>query len=370
MLATVGKVVLFLLLILIPLGLYIFVYSGKVSKALNEGVTVSAITVEDKVGNVTLSGNVWVAEKNSLHPVKGVILLSHGFSSRSRALQRYAASLARDGFIVAGLNHDDIKGLKSELIDNDPFVARSRHLSLLLNAIKDSELVAAYPDIPVGFVGFSIGSFGVLSAMGVTVDFAAQENHCSSQLNSETDRQKNVLLCNPRVSQRINRLVEQATTVTRVESSNPSLGAVVLAPAYLGLLSFDNTTDLGPNERILMISGENDAYIEPSSVSNLVEGLDPQSSSGQNISLQLLKDAGHYVFLEKCPPLLGLFSEICKDPVRIDRSAVQSEVAEEILSFFNSGQALAASISNSQEVKKVIEGRLEIDAELQSASAQ
>jgi len=190
---------------------------------------------------------------------RGLILISHGFSGHARSLERYASALARTGYLVTAVDHDDLKGLRDGQGHNDPLIARSRHIELTLQYLRDSGYINK--GTPIGTLGYSMGAFSVMLASGFSVDFSAHKQACVKQSAAD-----NMILCNPRMQKRINKLVGFTLAPAVVAQENPIQAIAILSPSYLDLIDFTNHITIPP---ILLVASEHDEYIHyPISVVN------------------------------------------------------------------------------------------------------
>lgn len=283
---------------------------------LERGLVTYNLQFEDTVGHHQLTGRVWSLPNADKNKPKGIILISHGFSSRSEAMVLYASELARAGFLVAGVTHDDISLLKNGDVVNDPMIARQRHLNLLLSEIYKTAENPDIKTIPVGFLGYSLGGFSVLNASGAKADFSRQDKYCQSDFGK-----KNIIMCNSKFTERM-RVIQDNQNIEQKQLQKDVKAIAVLAPAYTSLI--ENTSSDIP---ALMIYGELDEYVNSDEIESFTQNSSIISQKKK------LDNAGHYVYLPACS--FPQFGEHCDDPKQIYRVKTQQEVVSELVIFFN-----------------------------------
>ncbi|MEZ8142107.1 alpha/beta hydrolase family protein [Enterovibrio sp. FF113] len=288
--------------------------------ALEKGLQVSTFMVEDTTGQTQLEAKVWqLPPENETQP-KGVILVSHGFSATAGTMRVYAAQLARAGYVVAAVTHDDLKGLRSGLVENDPMIARQRHLQLLLEQLYANDAQNTLRALPVGMLGYSLGGYAALTSTAFPAQLDKQAAFCETQPRGE-----NILLCNPRFGQRIQAILSQESTAS-TPSLIPASAIAVFAPAYTQLIDMTDQENAPP---IFLANGQLDEYISPTDMESLAQ------SHRYIKAHKELEDAGHYVYLPSCPWPLSIFMENCKDPKPIERAPKQTALANDVVAFFD-----------------------------------
>ncbi|EOD80868.1 putative lipoprotein signal peptide [Grimontia indica] len=288
---------------------------------LEKGLNVSTFGVEDPKGQTSLTAKLWRLPESEETP-KGVILVSHGFSANADSLQRYAANLAQAGYVVAAVSHQDLKGLRSGQLSNDPMVARQRHLKLLLENLYLND--ANLKQLPVGILGYSLGGYAALTSTHFRALLDKQENYCASLSPGD-----NVLICNPRFSQRISALsAEPELTPT---PSIPAKAIALFAPAYTELIDLDKSADA---PAIFLANGIKDEFISVGQMDDLAR----QHSYVKEH--QELMEAGHYAYLPTCSWPFNYFIESCRDPIPIDRAQFQNTLIKNVINFFDDNLAI------------------------------
>ena len=147
-----------------------------------------AISKEEQVGPTTLQ---IALDAPSIPNIKGMVLISHGFSGSFLGHSDTAAYLAQNGYVVVTPTHPDEQGLAAGRPELDPLALRPRQLRLLL----DELLAERLPETNnIAIIGFSLGAYTALSVLGATPDLTKLETYCSSVADE--------LLCSPQMAAR------------------------------------------------------------------------------------------------------------------------------------------------------------------------
>ena len=270
----------------------------------------------ESIGKATLHV---AKEAEPLAPSRGLILISHGFSGNSLGHNDTARFLAGRGYVVATPTHPDLQGLKSGKPEFDPLVARPRHVQLVIDGLWRHPLFkTGLQQSRIGIIGFSLGSYAALTAVGAKPDLSGLAAYCA--INRD-----DALLCSSRASQRLSEIVPDLNPQgdSRIE------GVVLLAPAYGPLFSEKSLADAEVPVRLF--SAEKDLELDNRYNAQHFEKLLPNVAP-----MKVIKDAGHFVFMAPCPePLKRAVPLICEDAESVDRVAVHQKLNEEIAKFFN-----------------------------------
>jgi len=332
------KMNIFLISTVVVLGIIVLatllLQHPSISPKLEKGLQISRFIVDDTTGKTELEAQIWRLPPNTLNnseAPKGVILMSHGFSATAGTMRLYAVKLARAGYVVAAVTHDDLIGLRSGLVENDPMVARQRHLKLLLAQLYARDEKNTLSTFPVGLLGYSLGGYTALTSSVFLPMLNKQPAFCETQPHG-----KNILLCNPRFGQRIQAILSTESNVAE-ESLTPIIPAsaiALFAPAYTQLIDMVDKKNAPP---VFIANGQLDEYVSPTDIKSLAQS---HSYIKQHKELE---DAGHYVYLPSCPWPLSYFMENCKDPVPIKRASKQNELANDIVTFFDNNLVIRSS---------------------------
>lgn len=275
----------------------------------------SAAAVEAVMDLITLKV---ASDADPVDSVRGLILLSHGFSGNFLSHYDTAQYLARHGYVVATPNHPDLEGIKSGRLEFDPLVARPRHVQLIIDQLLNRPLFkASLHDAGIGIIGFSMGAYTALTSLGVIPDVSGLPAYCDLESGDE-------LLCSARARQRLLTVTSQVAVPLRTNIS----GAVLLAPAYGPLFSEKSFSNY--KTPVKVFSAENDAALKGQHHAKHFEKL--LSAWGSH---EAIKGAGHFVFLAPCSSKLKLVVPmLCKDPKAIDRVEVHRKLNKAIVDFY------------------------------------
>jgi len=266
------------------------------------------VQVNDPKHGRAFDVSVWQPEE----PSARLVVISHGFDGDRTSHGDLAQRLVSDGFVVAAPTHPDRGGLEDGNPELDPLVLRPRHLQLTIDHIAQANPV---PVDDVTVVGHSLGGYSALRLAGATPTEDELEAHCGNHRDDQ-------ILCSPSARSRISSLV--AGPLTAPEPTVDRM--VLLAPGYGPLFSDAELGDL--QIPAMTVRANDDAEL----VGNQVERL--QQTLADSVSVEV--DGGHYVFLRTCTPAeQDDLPEICEDLDGVDRTAVQADLAPQLINFMN-----------------------------------
>lgn len=270
---------------------------------------------EERVGATYL---LVAKDAKPLNHSQGLIILSHGFAGNFMGHNDTAQFLAKRGYIVATPTHPDLPGLATGQAEFDPLVVRPRHIQLIISELLNQPSFTSIDQSRIGIIGFSLGAYTALSALGAIPDLSGLKAYCAIN-------QKDTLLCSYRAKQRFS--IIAASLIP--QKNHLISAAILLAPAYGPL--FSEETLAGVKTPIGLFSAEKDQEL------NNQYNAEYFKKSLPNItSHKALKDAGHFIFMAPCPEgLKRAVPLICEDPVSVDREAIHHELNRDIEIFFS-----------------------------------
>ncbi|HEY8608337.1 MAG TPA: hypothetical protein VIM12_14580 [Noviherbaspirillum sp.] len=255
-----------------------------------------------------------------------VVLLSHGSGGGMFSHHDTATHLARNGYVVAALEHPgdnyrDQRGQGSDLV----VAGRVMQLSALLDQLlADAAFSSRLDPTRVGVAGFSAGASSALQMVGARPDFALLPRYCACASAS--------VLCEGG---------------GRIRFSQPPL---VARP--------------DPRVRAAFVMGPIGAYFGPEGLAQVGQpvaifaaGADevlPHADNAARVRTLLqtvrryveVDRAGHFVFLAPCSAeLVVAAAAICNDPPGVDRIKVHETLNTGAAAFF--GEALATGRAGS-----------------------
>lgn len=252
-------------------------------------------------------------------PMKGLIIISHGFSGNFLGHNDTAQTLAKFGYVVATPTHPDLAGLRTGKPELDPLISRPQHIQSIIDEVSTHPLFESNKlENRVGIIGFSIGAYTALVTAGASPNFSNLASYCATNKKDE-------LLCS-------------IASMRRFESIEPHLAAqqdskikaaVLLAPAYGPLFSEKSFTKV--TIPIKMYSAEKDRALDNHYNAHHIKGL-----LTSNVTHDIVKDAGHFIFMAACSNELKLaVPSICNDSELVDRIGIHQKINNDIIDFFN-----------------------------------
>ncbi len=250
---------------------------------------------------------------------QSLILISHGFSGNFLGHNDTAQFLASLGYVVATPTHPDLQGLKSGKPEFDPLVARPRHIQLIIDELLNHpSFKTNLHQKRIGIIGFSLGTYTALTTIGAKPELSGLATYC-------TINTKDVLLCSPQANQRFSAIAPNLIS----QRDNRIGGAVLLAPAYGPLFSKSSLANV--KIPVQLFSAEKDQELNNRYNAQHFEEFLPNTTS-----IEVIKDAGHFVFMAPCPDgLKRAVPFICEDTESVNRVAVHKKLNRDIAKFFD-----------------------------------
>ncbi len=224
-----------------------------------------------------------------------VVLISHGNGGSHLVYRAVSTHLARNGYVVAMLEHAGNNRNNNELEGtHENLVNRPRHVRLTIDAVSsDPQFRACVQPDNVAIIGHSIGGYTALAVAGGTPW-------------SET-RQRVDVVADPRVR-----------------------ALVLLAPATAWYLPEDSLSQV--SVPILMLVAEHDPFT-PRWHADLV--LDRVPDRAQ-VTCRVIENAGHFSFLSPFPPQMRNASFLpSTDPEGFDREKFHDRLPAELLDYLD-----------------------------------
>lgn len=268
------------------------------------------------VGPVTMQ----VAKNAAILPsIKGLIVISHGFSGNFLGHHDTAVYLAQQGYMVAAPTHPDVNGVKSMKPHLDPLVVRPHLITRVLDQVTaDPSLQTKFEREDVGIIGFSLGTYTSLRLLGADVTLAGRVTYCK-------ERPSDPILCSSDADKRFAGITPLLGDVRdeRIRA------AVLLAPAYGPLFSSHTLSTL--DSPIRLYSAEKDEEVDNHYSADHIAKFTRMTSP-----LTVIQRAGHYVFMAPCSEaLVRAVPFLCQDAEAVDRSAIHKKLNQEITYFFD-----------------------------------
>ncbi|WP_233805467.1 alpha/beta hydrolase family protein [Paraburkholderia sp. HP33-1] len=276
------------------------------------------------------------APLSAAQPKYPLLLLSHGTGGSAASLDWLAASLAAQGYIVAGVNHPGNNALEPRT--RDGFILwweRATDVSEVLDGmLADPHFGPRVDTTRIGALGFSLGGYTVLELAGARTDLAAFEHFCTSP---EADA-----ICSPPEAANLAHApgapaltvagLSVETQASRARSGDsyrdPRIkAAFAIAPA-LGE-AFNSSSFKEVTIPVALLAGEADTTAPVNTNIHRVAGFIPQAT------VTIVPGASHYTFMDVCEPeVMERLAPVCKDGPGVDRAAIHARTAAQVRDFF------------------------------------
>ncbi|MBY4678435.1 alpha/beta hydrolase family protein [Marinobacterium arenosum] len=252
------------------------------------------------------------------HPL---ILLSHGSGGSMFSHHDSAAFLARQGYIVAAIEHPgdnfrDHSGVGSDRV----LIGRNLQLSALLDSLLEKRpFVSSVDSNKIGVAGFSAGGYTALLMVGARPNFSLLESYCAGHATS--------VLCSGGGSVSLSSPPLKAQLDSRIDA------VFVMSPVAA---FFDPDGLSRVNKPVALYTAANDSELPVQD-----HGHRLRDSLAGLVSYTEIPDADHFVFLSPCSDKMrSIVPVLCTDPPGIDRVQVHKTLNNDMLSFFNSALTL------------------------------
>lgn len=275
------------------------------------------------------AGAPWADDRP--HPL---ILLSHGFGGIGRQLTWLGSALARQGYIVAAVDHPGTEG-RDGITPAGAYAPweRAGDMKLALDTLlADPRLGARIDRGRIGVAGFSLGGWTAALLAGARPDFARLRAFCAS---AQRDR-----ICNPQREFPLDFVREQAKTLAEARLAPLAAGehaawrderiraALLIAPA-LGQ-ALDEASLRAVRIPLAVLAGAADTVTVTATNAKTIADAVPGAT------LTVLPDVGHYDFLAPCTAAgRAAAPHYCEDHPRADRAATHATTIAAALRFFD-----------------------------------
>lgn len=267
----------------------------------------------------TALGPYQLAALRDAPPVAGrypLIVLSHGSGGTRLGHHDSLAALARAGFIAAAVEHphDNYRD-RSGLGTDRQLYGRAAHITALIDGILANPQIGPLVDAGrIGIAGFSAGGYTALITIGARPDPAAFVAYCRAQPDD-------AVFCSGRSG-------PPPFSQPAPMRDARLRAAFVMAPGF-GFL-FDRAGLADVDVPVRLYRAENDQVLrQPWHAQRIADNL-PRPPE-----YEVIKGAGHYVFLAPCAPEIASRNTIlCLDPPGVDRAAIHRQLNDEMVDFF------------------------------------
>ena len=257
-----------------------------------------------------------------------LILLSHGTGGGRRTMAWLATALAKQGYLVAAVDH------WGNTFDNPipeyfiKFWERPQDLSFVLTSLlKDANWSKFVDEKNIGAIGFSLGGYTVISLAGGKMDYSL----LSAYTDTEDGKKEADIPEMPGLVERI-KDGNYGTDYNKVKEKlyDPRIKCIVALSPAIGQ-GFDRKGLSSIKIPVFIIGAESDFIAPPKSNASHYA----QDIPGAKLEI-LSGPVGHYVFLNECTDFgMAEANFICKDDSTVSRETIHSNVTQSILSFLN-----------------------------------
>jgi len=264
---------------------------------------------------------------------KGLIVISHGTVSTQIGFATLAQALARNGYLVASVEHvgDTWQDQSLRATPARYFAERPRQVSRVIDTLladpqwRTRIATGADGQPLVGAMGHSAGGYTVLALAGGKPVLSQLRKHC------EAEAAQDPILCDLSHAQGSGTAPASTAADGQEEPvrADPRVRAV-MALAPLGVL-FSASSLAAITVPVAIHTGEKDTFLVPRFHAQWVM----QNMRSASMTLNMVPNAGHYAFMNT--PTMDLPSpdgSVARDPQGFDRAAFLDRMAQESVTFF------------------------------------
>ena len=257
--------------------------------------------------------------------VKGLIVLSHGTAGAELNHTGLAEALAKNGYLVAAINHPGDNWQDQSLFSVGGgyyFSERPRQASRVIDAILSNPewkpRISADAHGPrVGAVGHSAGGYTVLALAGGIPDLMRIVSHC------KTDSDDPIFCSMGR------RVTDSGAEKMAFEGLRDSRVRAVAALAPMGVV-FSAQSLAAISIPTTIYAGEKDTYLVPRYHAEWVR------QNAVKTDYHAIQNAGHYAFMDTpSMPIPSPDGDVGANPAGFDRAAFLKQLAAELNQFFD-----------------------------------
>lgn len=245
------------------------------------------------------------------------LIFSHGMGGSMYNQHYLAEFMARHGYIVAAVDHND-KSYTFQTLVNRPHQI-STALDYILN---DFQLKDHINQNKIGMVGHSLGGYTAFAIAGGMPDFSNHPYLCLPLLNNND-------LCTSKIAVFFKKIYIDFRGFESNFYDDRVKAISVLAPGLGKLFNKDSLSKV--TIPVFITEADQDEVIDGPHNALLYKKNLPQPPQ-----YYVLKGAGHYAFLPLCSSdyVKKIAPEICYDP-EIQREELHSLIQSQVLSFFD-----------------------------------
>lgn len=254
-----------------------------------------------------------------------LVVISHGSGGWLGGHADLAKALAEAGFVVVAVTHtgnnyrDDSYPAARRMVD------RPRHIARVLDY-----MLADWPGhdrldpVRIGIYGFSFGGYTALVAIGGTPDLSLLMQHCRQDPEESACRDG---------KESSSGAAGAPARPAPAWVHDPRIRAAVIAAPGLGF-AFDKAGLASVTVPVQLWNGVEDDRVPVATNAEVVRQALPTPPD-----LHLVDGAGHFAFLQPCPPKLKelepeTWAMVCVDPPGFDRAAFHRQLNDDVTAFF------------------------------------
>ena len=254
-----------------------------------------------------------------------LVLISHGTGGNLFNHHELATALARNGFVVAALNHPGDYYKDRSMVGKLPyFTERPRQVTRMLDALLADPVWGPAIDAErIGFIGHSAGGFTGAALIGATPSLVQTVRHCAN--NYSDDPWFCAVSGTREQAQESGRNVQYLPAIA--SSSDSRIKAAVLIAPVGAFFPEENLRNIRVPVRVYL--AEKDEILVPRFHAGYVAQTIPGAESVR------VNGAGHFMLASKLNLKVAVDgAEVNADPAGFDRASMIARVSAELPAWF------------------------------------
>lgn len=270
-----------------------------------------------------------------------LILLSHGTGGSVFSIAWLAEALARDGYIVAAVNHHGNTGAEPKYLLQGFLLwwERPQDIRVVLDRLLEDETLRDKIDRErIGVAGFSLGGYTALSVVGARLEVGKWGNDPASWERGMLGRLPPEASFSMEDAKRL--ISSDDSVIESIKHADDSYlderikAAFVIAPPLVPFLNGDSLGKIGVPVKIVVGSRDDQAVPKENAI--------PVAGRIPGAELAIVEGAGHYTFLCEGSFKGKLVDSMhLADPSGVDRAKIHERVGNEACEFFDKSMGKA-----------------------------
>ena len=292
--------------------------------------TLEAVTLGKPGAETFLAGHAAWDAKPGADKKLPLVLMSHGTSGTALQMLWMAKGLVDRGYVVIGVNHHGNTELEAKKYAEGYALwwERTQDLEFVMNEVlKDKQWSMLIDENKVGVLGYSLGAYNAISAVGGITDVSLFLDYCKE------------VKCDPpymfpTLNEDFQKVIETDLVQASLSKQSDSFridkvkAAVAIAPALVQAITEDSLRNI--NTPLMVVAGGDDQ------VAPLAVNTNRVLENTPGVTYVEVDKGSHFTFLSQCTDY-GLKNAgiRCNDHEGLIRKEVHADLSKQMADFFH-----------------------------------